>query len=449
MPPAPLETRRAVTPREAAGLLDDHPEEGVFRVHRRAFTDPAVLAFEIERIFEGTWVYLALASEVPAAHDFITRPVGRQSVLLTRGADGTLRALLNSCRHRGTLLASRRAGSARFHVCPYHGWTYDSAGRCVAVTEEAHGQYPQAFSQDSHDLVPVARLGTYRGFVFVSLNPDVPSLDEHLGEARRLLDLVADQAPDGLEIVPGSSAYVFEGNWKLQFENGLEGYHFPTTHAAFVDIVRARAPAPLTDAEPAQIRSGSISLPRGHAMTWSVGAPGQGAQARPLPRDPALLERVRARVGEARLSWMLRQRNLTLFPNLQVIDIQSLQLRTWEPLAVDRTRMRAHCLAPCGESPAARRFRIRQYEEFFGPGGLASADDNVMYELSQPGLAAAAGDTQGYARGLAPQPVPDDAYAALELASARRTFSAQGLGFGDESAMHAGYREWLRLLTRT
>ena len=429
-------------------LVDDRPADGVFRVHRSVFTDPAVFALELKRIFESTWVYVALDSELARPHDFVTRQVGRQPVLLTRDADGGLRGFLNTCRHKGTLLCTQRAGTARFHACPYHGWVYDSAGRCVELTDRAHGHYPLAFDAESHDLAPVARIDSYRGFVFASLSPNVPELAEHLGEARALLDLVADQAPDGLEFVPGEASYTFDGNWKLQFENGLDAYHFASTHAAFVDIVRQRpraAGAPA--AAPGPIIAGTVSTARGHAMSWSVGAPGQGPDNRPLPRDPRLLEAARQRVGEARLDWMLRQRNLTIFPNLQVIDIQSLQLRTWQPLAVDRTRMSSRCLAPCGESPAARRFRIRQYEEFFNAGGLATSDDNVMYALNQDGLAAhAAGDTQGYARGMAAPPAPDGTFEALDLTEARLNASAAGLAFGDETAIHAGYREWKRLM---
>jgi benzoate/toluate 1,2-dioxygenase alpha subunit/2,4,5-trichlorophenoxyacetic acid oxygenase 1 len=130
-----------------------------------------------------------------------------------------------------------------------------------------------------------------------------------------------------------------------------------------------------------------------------------------------------------------------------VIDIQSLQLRTWQPLAVDRTRMSSRCLAPRGESPAARRFRIRQYEEFFNAGGLATSDDNVMYALNQDGLVAqAAGYLQGYSRGMAAAPAPGGTFDALDVGNARLNASAAGLAFGDETAIHAGYREWKRLL---
>ena len=44
-------------------------------------------------------------------------------------------------------------------------------------------------------------------------------------------------------------------------------------------------------------------------------------------------------------------------------------------------------------------------------------------------------------------PAPAEPLAALGLENARCTYSERGLGFGDETAIHAGYREWLRLMT--
>ena len=436
-------------------LLDDRPDDGVFRLRREAFVDPDIFALELERVFEGTWIFVGLTSEVARPHDYVTRRIGRHSIILSRGGDGELRGFLNSCRHRGVLLCPLASGNARAHICPYHGWSYDSAGRNVGVSGERTGEYRSEFASENRDLVPIARLDHYRDFVFASLSPNVPELSEHLGDATVMLDLIADQAPAGLEFVPGPVSYTFAGNWKLQFENGLDAYHFPTTHGAFVDIIRRRP----QDDEPARVEhaalvsdieaSGTISFPRGHAVSWSVGAPGQGPENRPLPRDRERLTGIRERLGDARLDWMLRQRNLTIFPNLQIVDIQSLQVRTWEPIAVDQTRMRSHCLAPIGEAPEARRFRIRQYEEFFNAGGLATSDDNVMYELLQDGLACvAAGAPQAYERGMGANK-PDPAhFAALDFEPAVATWSRAGLAFGDETGIHAGYREWHRLLCR-
>ena len=36
------------------------------------------------------------------------------------------------------------------------------------------------------------------------------------------IDLVVDQSPQGIELVPGKVSYTFKGNWKLQLENTLD-----------------------------------------------------------------------------------------------------------------------------------------------------------------------------------------------------------------------------------
>lgn len=440
---------------DVTDLVEDRVADGVFRVRHEAFLNPSLFELEMQRIFEATWVYVALESELAKPHDFVTTQIGRVPIILARDGTGELRGFLNSCRHRGTLLCPLRKGNQRVHVCRYHGWTYDSMGRNIGITGQEDGQYSTAFAAEGHDLLAVARVQSYRGFIFASLSPEVPTLEDHLGDARIFLDLIADQGPQGLEYVPGAVTYTFDANWKYQFENGLDYYHFAPTHSAFVQILRQRPPVvtppglPADLADPDPEAQGTFSFPRGHAVTWSVGIAGQGPERRPLPRDPALFAQVRAAQGPIRMKWLLRQRNLTIFPNLQIVDIQSLQLRAWQPLAVDKTRMVSHCLAPIGEAADARRFRIRQYEEFFNPSGLATSDDNVMYAFCQAGYAAAStrSDSQGYARGLGTRPTGHRNYAdELGLRDFAWTYGSRD--FGDETCLHGGYREWLRLLTR-
>jgi len=45
-----------------------------------------------------------------------------------RGDDGQIRALHNSCRHRGSRVCLEHKGAAAKLVCPYHQWTYDLDG---------------------------------------------------------------------------------------------------------------------------------------------------------------------------------------------------------------------------------------------------------------------------------------------------------------------------------
>lgn len=83
-------------------------------------------------------------------------------------------------------------------------------------------------------LTKVARFENYRGFLFGSLNADVKPLEEYLGEARKMIDMIVDQADQGLEVLRGSSTYTYDGNWKLQAENGADGYHVSSVHWNYV-----------------------------------------------------------------------------------------------------------------------------------------------------------------------------------------------------------------------
>ncbi|MGV7245741.1 hypothetical protein ACRXB1_29100, partial [Caballeronia sp. M23-90] len=79
-------------------------------------------------------------------------------------------------------------------------------------------------SNGSHDLKKVPRFQSYRGFLFGSLNADAMSLEDYLGETKAIIDQIVDQAPHGLEVLRGNSSYIYDGNWKMQMENGCDGY---------------------------------------------------------------------------------------------------------------------------------------------------------------------------------------------------------------------------------
>ena len=429
-------------------LVDDNAASGAFTVDRSIFTDEAIYEQEIALIFEASWVFIGLESQLRQKNNFFTTYIGRQPILVTKDDQGIIGCFLNSCRHRGTVLCPFKQGRQKYHVCRYHGWSYDSSGKNILVTDREAGQYPDGFDDSDHGLVPVARFASYRGLLFASLSPDVPELNAYLGDARRFIDLLVDQSPEGeIEFVPGDLVYTFQGNWKLQFENGLDYYHFQATHSSYVDIIANRAkerdqqgfvPSVSTEGQ------GSFSFEYGHAVNWSIH--GVDYFGRPLAPNAAAFDSLKKRVGDVSARWMLRQRNLTIFPNLQIIDIGAAQIRTWRPLSAGVTEMTSHCVGMAGESREARRKRIRNYEDFFNPSGLATSDDNVMYEMCQSGYAAAAaGPTEGYARGLGGAS-DGAAVFADELGIAPVESSFGSLGFGGETNFHAGYREWKRRL---
>ena len=87
------------------------PAEGNARVPYRMFSDPEIYRAELGRIFLGpTWQYLALAGELPQPGDYLTTFLGETPVIVTRGQDGEIHAMVNRCAHRGNLVCLKRRG---------------------------------------------------------------------------------------------------------------------------------------------------------------------------------------------------------------------------------------------------------------------------------------------------------------------------------------------------
>ena len=157
-------------------------------------------------------------------------------------------------------------------------------------------------------------------------------------------------------------------------------------------------------------------------------------------------EQLQQRVGALRTQWMMRTRQLNVFPNLQIASSAAIQMRVIHPVAVDRTEITSYCLAPVGEDAHKRRQRLRQYEDFFNPSGLATPDDTVIFEDCQRGMASGAIEwQQGHARGMQRRIMgPDEHATALGLhphTSVSGTFE-----MSDETVFHAMYRHWAKAM---
>ena len=100
------------------------------------------------------------------------------------------------------MLCRRKTDNRTTFTCPFHGWTFHNSGELLKVKDSRGAGYPENFNKDgSHDLTKVARFENYKGFLFGSLNPDVLPLEEHLGDATKVIDSIVEQSPEGLEVL--------------------------------------------------------------------------------------------------------------------------------------------------------------------------------------------------------------------------------------------------------
>ncbi|MGL4967463.1 MAG: benzoate 1,2-dioxygenase large subunit [Inquilinus sp.] len=438
-----LDTARQVLD---TALVED-AAAGLYRCARDIFTDPQLFELEMKRIFEGNWIYLAHESQIPNPNDFFTTTIGRQPIVITRSRSGELNAFINACSHRGAMLCRFKRGTKSTFTCPFHGWTFSNAGKLLKVKDPDGAGYPEGFNcNGSHDLTRVARFDSYRGFLFGSLNPDVAPLAEHLGEAAKVIDMIVDQSPEGLEVLRGSSTYVYDGNWKLQTENGADGYHVSAVHWNYAATTSRRKEAEKVDCVRAMDAGGwakqgggFYSFENGHLLLWTNWA---------NPEDRPNWERrgeLAERFGEARAEWMVRRsRNLCLYPNVYLMDQFSSQIRHYRPIAVDKTEVTIYCIAPKGEDPKARAHRIRQYEDFFNASGMATPDDLEEFracQMSYQGRAARWNDlSRGASHWIAGADPAAEAIGMAPLMSGVRT--------EDEGLFVLQHKHWLETMQR-
>jgi benzoate/toluate 1,2-dioxygenase subunit alpha len=365
-------------------------DRGVFRCRRDIFTDEEMFELEMKHIFEGNWVFLAHESQIPENNDYFTTWIGRQPVVITRDKTGELHGLINACAHRGATLCRRKHGNKGSFTCPFHGWTFSNAGRLLKVKDGKTGDYPAAFNTEgSHDLKRIPRFESYRGFLFGSLNEDVLPLAEHLGTATVVIDQMVDAAPEGIEVLRGTSSYVYDGNWKLQMENGADGYHVSSVHWNYsatmghrnYESEGTRAVDP--DGWSKSV-GGVYSFEHGHILLWTKLL---NPEVRPVYEHRAELE---ARLGKERTDFIVGQtRNLGVYPNVYLMDQFSTQIRVVRPVSVNHTEVTIYCFAPKGESAKERATRIRQYEDFFNVSGMGTPDDLEEFRACQTGYTGA------------------------------------------------------------
>jgi phenylpropionate dioxygenase-like ring-hydroxylating dioxygenase large terminal subunit len=193
------------------------------------YSDEELLRRERARIFARTWQYAGRSAEVAEPGSFLATDAGGIPIVVTRDAAGELRAFLNVCRHRGTVLLEG-CGRRNTIQCHYHAWTYDLDG---SLRNAPRSEREPGFDRREWSLLP-ASVGTWGPFLFVNPDPDAVSLEEWLGDLPEIL--ARDIDIDALEF-HSRVEFGLDANWKIVAENFLECYHCPTAHPSFSDAI--------------------------------------------------------------------------------------------------------------------------------------------------------------------------------------------------------------------
>src|SRR5262249_3341887 len=97
-------------------------------LEREFYVDAVRYAADLEKIWRTDWLFAGHSCEIASTGAFFVFPLAADSISVVRQPDGTLAALHNVCRHRGSLLVDAPRGVCRSFVCPYHQWVYTLDG---------------------------------------------------------------------------------------------------------------------------------------------------------------------------------------------------------------------------------------------------------------------------------------------------------------------------------
>jgi len=192
------------------------------------YTSAVAFDLDMQAIYARQWLQAGLTAEIPAAGNYLTRAFGATSILVLRTQDGSVKAYLNTCRHRGAKLCDQAHGSSRRIVCPYHQWTYDLDGKLIHARNMGDD-----FQTAEHSLTPV-RCEVVAGVIYVAVNQNPPDFAPFRAALEPML------LPHRLEHAKIAKSFTLleEANWKLVMENARECYHCTAQHPELMRVFR-------------------------------------------------------------------------------------------------------------------------------------------------------------------------------------------------------------------
>jgi Rieske 2Fe-2S family protein len=187
---------------------------------RDFYCSPADYQVELDLIWYRDWLFVGHDCEIPKAGNFFTVQIGEYPIIVLRDRDGAVRALHNSCRHRGSRICAAERGSATRLVCPYHSWTYHLDGRLFSARDMGSN-----FDKSKFSLKPV-HCRSVGGYIWISLAATPPDFEP---VAKQMAPYFLPHKLEDTKIA-FESTIIEKANWKLVWENNRECYHCSANH---------------------------------------------------------------------------------------------------------------------------------------------------------------------------------------------------------------------------
>ncbi|GII63724.1 putative large terminal subunit of phenylpropionate dioxygenase [Sphaerisporangium krabiense] len=354
---------------------------------------------ELRRLFGRCWVFLAHESEIEAKGDYVLRKIGEDSFIVIRDEHGGINVLFDACRHRGVQVCRSDSGNTSHFRCPYHGWTYNTKGDLVGAPlwRNAFGGMPK----EGNGLTKAAKVASYHGLVFATLDPSAPPLEEYLGGMAWYLDLLFGLNEHGMEIVGAPQRFVIDANWKSGSDNFAgDDYHLGTLHRSVWEI--GAFPVPFRE----NMMGYHVQAAPGHSLSFSM-AP---TEDEPGPKFFGFPEELVAtfdtsRISAHQLDIARRSRVMVanVFPNFSILALPMTEdgahhpptgvvtIRTWQPHGVGQVEIWNWFCVYKNMTPAQKDRAYRAGLGTFSMGGAFEMDDTEPWiTVSRTGRSVAA-----------------------------------------------------------
>lgn len=195
-----------------------------------SYVNRTIFELEKDKIFHEDWIFVCSEKELENVGDYFAFFLAEEPVMLVRGDDGKLRAFGNICRHRGTLLNEEGFGNSPRMVCPYHAWTYNLQGECIAIPYAEADEIDKKCHSLSRFWVEI-----WNELVFISLSDTAPPFNLKVSGVQKYLDLFKMER--FTETVGEQESETWSANWKLVLENAMESYHLFKVHSETLEKV--------------------------------------------------------------------------------------------------------------------------------------------------------------------------------------------------------------------
>ena len=176
-------------------------------------------------LFRRFWIPAMLPSELPRADsDPVRLRLLGEDLIAFRDSNGNVGVLANNCPHRGASLFFGRNEEAGLR-CVYHGWKFDTQGRCVDMPNE-----PAESDFKSKVKATAYAAADWGGLIWVYMGP--PERQPELPQYPWCLLPGAEQTP--------IAKWIQDSNYTQGLEGNLDTSHINFLHRAFDRPINTR-----------------------------------------------------------------------------------------------------------------------------------------------------------------------------------------------------------------